>query len=339
MELLNQTPYAGRVLVAPDTAGAEAAVVVLKATFEVAPGEVPVVAPEQTEIALVDVYADEPGASSIVRPSDLCLGKPGTDLLLVGHARPERDDTQVDVEFQVGRHRKQLRVFGERRWERVLGLTRMSPPKPFDAIPLVWENAFGGADATPRREKHHAFEARNPIGRGFRAKGSRRDVEADPLPNIEDPAALIRRPGHRPAPAGCGPIAPGWQPRAAYAGSYDEAWLRDTAPLLPADFDPRFFDRAPAGLVASDPPRAGERVVVRGMGRAVALDFTLPDVAPRARLVLRDALEDLPLHLDTLLVDTERSRLELTFSGHRRIQGRLRHVVGIEVSVPKAASA
>ncbi len=334
MELLNQTPYAGRVLVAPDIEGAESAVVVLKATFELAPGEPPMIAREQTAVALADVYAGEPGASSVVQPSDLCVGKPGTDLLLVACARPEREATQVDVEFRVGRHRKLLRVFGERHWERVLGCTRMSRPKPFESIPLVWENAFGGADGTPRREKHHAYEARNPIGRGFRAKRSRRDVEAEPLPNVEDPAALIRRPRHRPPPAGCGPVAPGWQPRAAFAGTYDEAWLRDRSPLLPSDFNPRFFDRAPAGLVASQPPRAGEPVLVRGVGGAAALAFAVPDVAPRARLVLRDAVADLPLHLDTFLVDAERLRLELTFSGHQRIQGRLRHVVGVEVTVP-----
>jgi len=30
-----------------------------------------------------------------------------------------------------------------------------------------------------------------------------------------------------------------------YSGTYDEAWQRDMAPLLPEDFDEQFFQRAP----------------------------------------------------------------------------------------------
>jgi hypothetical protein len=50
---------------------------------------------------------------------------------------------------------------------------------------------------------------------------------------------------HRPSPAGFGPIACHWQPRVGFAGTYGDAWVANRLPLLPDDFDDRFFQSAP----------------------------------------------------------------------------------------------
>ena len=36
----------------------------------------------------------------------------------------------------------------------------------------------------------------------------------------------------RPAPVGFGPLAPHWQPRCDFAGTYDQAWQQDRYPVL-----------------------------------------------------------------------------------------------------------
>jgi len=334
MEMRNDTPFAARILAGSDPEGADSVVLIAKATFSVLPGSEPELATEQAEVEVADVYVDEPGRSSIATASDLCIAKPGTDLVLTGSARPPVDQREWDVLFQVGGHARALHLSGPRYWDQVLGVARITKPEPVASVPLLWELAFGGSDDTPSKDKHHGFEASNPIGRGFRAKRSKKAIEGEPLPCIEDPAQLIRKPKDRPAPAGTGYVLPGWDPRARFAGTYDEAWQRNRSPLLPRDFDPRFYDRAPAGLVAAEAPKAGEWVSVRGCDPDGDYRFQLPELALESQLVLADGLEPIELHCDTVLVDLDQRALHLTWSGHRRVQGRIRSVVGGMLSSP-----
>src|SRR5205823_929885 len=101
-----------------------------------------------------------------------------------------------------------------------------------------------------------------PVGRGFVSNSAREDLAEVPLPNLEDPGALITRYQDRPAPAGFGFIAPGWEWRKKYAGTYDDAWLNGRCPLLPADFNPRFYNAAHPDLVSKEFFRGGERIHV-----------------------------------------------------------------------------
>ena len=65
---------------------------------------------------LVDeTYGPDPSKSSLRRPSDLCDFKPGTDVILVGHAHaPRSGATHVDVSMRVGPVAKTVRAFGPR---------------------------------------------------------------------------------------------------------------------------------------------------------------------------------------------------------------------------------
>ena len=67
------------------------------------------------------------------------------------------------------------------------------------------------------------------------------------------PAAVAHRSIAAPAPGGFGPIGPDWEPRQRHAGTYDERWKRERAPVLPADFDPRHNCVAPPGLWSATP--------------------------------------------------------------------------------------
>src|SRR5690606_31440841 len=135
--------------------------------------------------------------------------------------------------------------FGDRVWIRVAGGLVLTPPIAFERMPVSYERAFGGWDVSHADPGRHAFEPRNPAGRGLCVRWGRRErILAPNLESIRDP---IRSPYDRPAPVAFGFVSPHWQPRANLAGTFDDAWRRQRFPLLPVDFDPRFHNAASSG--------------------------------------------------------------------------------------------
>lgn len=324
MDLVNPTPFAAAPCAVADLDGANYLIVVLKATYTLdgAGGTQP--ADVQRPVELADQYAGEPGASSVTYASDLSIHKRATDVLFAGSAYPARPgDREGEVGVQVGTVRASARVFGDREWQSALGVTRISRPQPYDRIPLTYERAAGGTDTTPADEADHAFDARNPVGIGFRARRSRRPVDAERLPNFEDPAAPVRTPQDAPPPAPIGFVAPGWAPRATFAGTYDDAWTATRSPLLPADFDARFFDTAPPPLTAAGFLRGDEYGAAIGLSPHGPLRFTLPRLSPSAEAVGRaTSRTPVAMHLDRVLVDGDagaHGELVLVWSGGLRV--------------------
>jgi len=274
LQLLNHTPFSTSLSVFPDIEGVESAFALVKATFQLTAAE-PVLAEQQAPLVATDAYWGDPDKTSLRAAGEFSLPKPATDVLLTGHAVAIQKNTRVaEVGLRVGPLTKTLRLFGNRHWERTDMGWEASPPEVWEKMPLRWELAFGGR-AAQNGDEPPEYEPRNPVGRGF--VGSReKDIEGRLLPNIEDPALLIRRPADRPSPVGFAPIAPAWSPRREYAGTYDDAWQKSRAPYLPKDFDPRFFQTAPAGLVAPSYLRGGEPVELSGFVPGEPLRFYLP---------------------------------------------------------------
>ncbi len=324
MDVDNATPFAADRLVLFDRSGREALVAVVKATYDLRNGRDPESAEEQDPIVPADRYAGEPGKSGMVAEGELVAPKPSTDVLLSAHAlAPKRGTRAMRVEIRVGNRHQSANVYGDRVWISSLGFDRISKPEVFDRIPLVWERAFGGTDTTPAQEKHHEWWPENPVGMGFFAAKSKRNVEGEPVPNVEHPATPYR--GHRDRPPSVGflPVAPVWEPRRRFAGTYDEAWMEARAPLLPDDFDERFRLTAPRGLRGEGYLRGGERCEVAGTTRAGTLRFALPRDRPTVRLVFPKGSLGVAMNLDTVHVDTDRMRLHLVWRGA--------HVVGARV--------
>src|SRR5262249_19094052 len=140
-----------------------------------------------------------------------------------------------------------------------------------------------------------------------------RDGDRVRLPNIEDPNELIGDYGAVVAPCGFGFTSPNWEPRARFAGTYDEQWIKSRKPRLPADFDRRFFNAAAPGLVAPGYLRGDEEVVLINVTTVPRMAFRLPAVAPpRCRVVLRGRREThLRTTLDTVIVNTDAHQLIL----------------------------
>src|SRR5262249_53946477 len=139
-------------------------------------------------------------------------------------------------------------------------------------------------------------------------------LEGKPLPNVEDPGALLTEPGVATTPAGFGFVAPGWQPRARHAGTLDDAWPATRAPLLPLDFDARFFHAAAPGLTSAHRFQGGEAVIISQVTQAGApIAFEVPRRRFTAHVKMWEKTTGHDLELDTLLIEPEAGRVALTY--------------------------
>lgn len=308
LQVVNHTPFSASLSVFPDAQGVETVYAVVKATFALG-AHGPEVAPQQLPILAADVFWGDPLTSSLRAASEFGLLKPATDVLLTGRAVAPAADTRVaDVSLRVGPVQRRLRVFGNRQWERGMGGWRPSVPEPWQRMPLRWELAYGGV--APAADGQVAdYEARNPVGRGFVARGAQ-PQEGQPLPNLEDPQHLLQEPQDRPPPACLAPVAPTWQPRRGFAGTYDEAWTRQRAPYLPLDFDPRFFHVAPPDLVAPGFLQGGEPVQLLGVA-AGPIEFTLPQAGLELGFQFKGRTLPQTPQLEMLLLEPDAGRFQM----------------------------
>jgi len=314
-ELENTTPFAFEALYTNDEDGRPVVAPLVKATFDIGVGGVLGLAEEQVAIRFTEESHGEPGSSSPRFEPESAFTKPATDVVLIGHAHALRRGTvQSEVSVRVGPVAKTVRVTGDRHWtRRFLGIAA-TRPEPFEKIPLTYERSYGGWDRSHPDPERHSFHPANPVGVGFRARRTRWE-EGARLPNVEDPAAVLRRYRGKSRPAGFGFTAPHWEPRRLFAGTYDASWERDRMPLLPKDFDRRFFNAAAPGLVAPGYLRGDEAVLVRGASADGTVSFRLPGIHPPAILLsFRDRLDEtLRTKLDTVIVDLDERKLLLTW--------------------------
>jgi hypothetical protein len=310
LQVENETPFAAKLSVLNDLDGVETVFAIVKGTFTLATQ--PRIADEQIPIALDTEYFGEPAVSSIKQPSDVSLEKPGTDVVLLGHAHaPNGSPVRFhDVSVAVGSLGKTVRVFGDRVWRSTGGAYSMSVPDPFVVMPLVWERAFGGREET---EAGATEDGRNPVGTGFRVSGGREPIEGTRLPNLEDPSQLIASWKDAPPPACFAPVAGHWLPRRSYAGTYDAEWQRTRAPYLPVDFDPRFLAIAPTGLASPTFLQGGEPVVLQGVNPDGVVQFRLPSVRLRVEFHLDGSPNVRAANLDTVVIEPEERRFSLVW--------------------------
>lgn len=320
----NRTPYACEHVFLMDEDGRSVLVVLAQATFTILGARGLALAEKQVPLSLTgELHGPDPALSSYRIEPAFAFVKPATDVVLLGHAQAGgRLVPELQVTFRVGPVGKTVQVVGDRFWVRAAGYVTPTRPQPFDRMPLIYERAFGGWDRSPADAAKHTFEPRNPVGVGFRGPEGRFE-ERLRLPNIEDPTNPIQRFGQVVAPAGVGFTSPNWQPRAAFGGTYDDAWTKERMPLLPKDFDRRFFNAASPGLVAPGYLAGNEPVLVENASPLGRLSFSLPGTPSPACCVQLAAREDARpgLMLDTVVVDTDRDQVLLLYRGHVLLRG------------------
>ena len=307
LQLKNNTPFAANLSLYPDKDGVDTLYLSLTAIFNI--GSKWTLADEQVPPRDEDEYwGDDPQTSSIKYPSDLHHGKPATDIVMLGHAHAPggRKVPQLDVALQVGQQRKTVRVFGDRQWQN----GSISQPQPFDAMPLIYERAYGGIHQVD--DQIIGAELRNPVGCGYLGKQDPRILDGTAVPNLEDPGQLLQQAGDVVPSAGFGAISPHWHPRTSYVGTYDEHWETGRAPYLPEDFDLRFNNVAHPDLIYPGYLQGGEPVQISGMHPAGNLQFALPFIGLSARVLVGKQVEQPPFKLETLLIEPD--DLKVSFS-------------------------
>jgi hypothetical protein len=319
----NNTPFAIERGFLRDRQGGEVWIVVVKGTFDVKPQGVLRAAVEQPPPARVASWAGEPGKSSLLGDTDFVLAKSGTDVLVRGHAYATHGQrmTTVDVGLRVGSLTKRIRVHGTRAWmtSHFSSAIVPGPALPFEKVALRYENAFGGTD-TSGPAGAPTMCAWNSVGTGFSHQPKHLIDKA--APQFEFVDGPLQAGLHEIVPAGFGPIAPAWMPRAAAAGTYDRDWEANQAPLLPKDFDERFYRSAPADQQLPTHLLPGQAIELFNLTPDGFWNARIPDLTFRMRVIFSDGEERVRAVLHTASLDPDHHRAQLVWHTSLPCHGR-----------------
>lgn len=240
---------------------------------------------------------------------DEAMVKTRAEVLVTGRAYQPGGSPGIGcaVRLEAGPIDKQLYVVGDRHW----GATGPSAPQPFVEMPVTWARAYGGESS-----------AENPFGLGADTVIDKSGNKRAPLPNIEDPKALIKSRSDKPKPVGFGPIDTRSAVRRRRGGTYDKSWLEKRFPAYPADFDWEFFNVAPSDQRLDEFFEGGETFSIENMHpEKPKLEGRAPRLVGRAfitRLTETGEKEfrDIPTKLDTLHLFPD---LELGVASYRGV--------------------
>ena len=329
MSVSNNTPFPALAFRQYTLGGRLNGVVVATGEFQLfADGSLELVDP-QPGVRTADRYDGDPLSSDLVAPTDLAPFRPGTDVTLLGAAYTPDGQPLPDWTccLRVGTLSKTLRVHGPREWQRRptrSGFFRrrrdtppdwdLGPASPVAHVVLSWTGAVGGrrwiddakADCHPS----------NPIGRGLIPLDIPEDRETWTAPVIEAADDPVQDPYSLPEPDNLAPVAPFWHPRQRHAGTYDNSWLSTRHPLLPVDFDYRFWQAAPPGLISPVWLCGGEPFELHNLIRRYPLmRGRLPRVEMGVSLRRRNGLRLARMVLDGVQFDLRpgRGRIRLSW--------------------------
>jgi hypothetical protein len=277
--------------------------VIVKATCDLSPGEAATLRAEADPLSADVMREDASGRMVCVHPSDLVPFKVRADVLATGSAHaPKGAAKAMEIALALGhegaRIDRKIKVFGDRRWQRAIAGLAPSEPAPFTTMPVTYERAFGGAGY-----------AANPVGAGI-VDRFRDAASPPPLPNLEDPRALVRVPAMRPAPACFAPLPVACRSQSA-DGPRRAPWSR-----IPEDLDWTTHQAAPPSQRLPF-LRGDEPFTIVGMHpKHASLEGSLPGVAPRAFASRPgDRFEEIALRLDTVVIDVTTLSLTLVWRG------------------------
>lgn len=301
MKLDNPTPYPALLSRSALEGQAMLGSLLVRVTYDIADGELRISEDQAWKVS--GPPWDGPHGPM---PSDELFYREGVDVLVFGAARPPggRPAPRSTVEVRVGAgFRSRITVFGDRVWQRRGDRLVATAPAPFTEVPLTLAHAFGGADVWDQLTVGFPD---NPDGKGFYLEEA--NAVGKPLPNLEDPDALIDRWDDRPEPVGTAATLMQFGPRLRRAYDVDPETRKLTV-LRPLLFNAAFPKMiAPAA-------KAGDRVGLTGVRADGSLEFRLPAAPVRMRLQLGPTvyLRDLPIEQIGVEPDAMRAFVSFRF--------------------------
>jgi hypothetical protein len=290
-------------------------IVVIKGTYDIHPDENVSLSKKQEPVHEAPVYRGEEGKSSLLYDTDLVLFKPLTDVLVNGSAHAPMPQTvrSIDVTLKLTSIRKTLRVTGDRYWMKSLFGVTMTKPIPFAEKEIVYENAFGGGYPDPDRPGRMIYHGANPVGTGFFLNKS--GLSGKPVPGVENPGDRKNK------EAGFGAVPCQWAPRYGLAGTYDDAWMKERMPFLPADYDPLFNQCAPIDQQVKR-LNGGELVELTHMTPLKHFSFRLPEQRFSCVTTFTDG--DVPHEpvLNTVVIEPDHPRVVMVWHTHVECHGK-----------------
>jgi hypothetical protein len=332
MQLLNATNMQAGYTMGMQPDGRELMVVAVKGTFLIPrAGKMAELAPEQEKLVEADTFTGEPGFSAPVYETDYAPHKPRCDVLLNGSAyAPNGYPTErVRVGLRVGSVTKVFDVVGNRAWRELAATVSSTRPEPFKVMPISYDNAFGGVDNLHPDPARHRTYLPNHAGKGFYHNVDSYIYVGKPLPNTEESNDPVTKPNGKYRPMAFGPVGRAWDPRPKFAGTYDQYWLDNVFPFLPADFDDRYYQAAPVDQQI-DYLRGGEQVTLYNLTPLGRLDFRLPTVSVPITFYLKNGEEVEQLAIsDTLIIEPDLGRFMIVCRAARPLKRNMFEVTQI----------
>jgi hypothetical protein len=323
MLLINSTRMLAGYSLGMESSGRELLVVVVKGTFGFPEkrGAPLRLHEEQAPLVMSDVFHGEPGQSAPKYEVDFAPGKRHCDVLLNGtaYAPGGKPAERCTVGVRIGQWQKTFSVVGDRHW--LSGSSVLSTsPQPFVTMPVGYDRAFGGTDLRHEDVTQHAAFAANPSGRGFHRHLVAEWLHGSPLPNTEETGVPIVSPDGEYRPMAFGPIGRHWQPRVGYAGTYDAHWQENVFPFLPADFDPLYYQAAPADQ--QTPRSRGEKTLsLLNLTPDGRRDFVLPHLEVPIHIFPKKGQEEAHLaQADTIVIEPDTQRVMVTWRVSRPLR-------------------
>jgi len=329
--IVNRSPFKTGCTWCHNKYGEEEWIVVVKGTFDITNDGL-VVSKFQEEVVAAPCYLNEDPEQGLLYDTDFVLNKVATDILLHGHAyspdgKPTRFcEVALCVEDSIA---KRLHVHGDRQFT----FWGKSKAVPFTKMPITYERTWGRKDQSIEKSERQRWDTINPIGSGYAKK--RRALRGTSVPNIEYKSKKILQAGF-PLPAGFGPIPCDWAPRRYWGGTYDTQWEQNRMPILPSDFDDRFYQCAPQDQQVEGFVNGGEKVELYNLTPNGYLQFNLPGYSLNFKTSFTNGDEILhQANINSVIIESDYSRIMTVWHTHIRCHGRINKIESTIVEIEK----